>query len=101
VSYILDFLYSLKFCIAVFAFEVAFNDYLSNVSKPDFFLLWWCAGTFLQEIWFSKKSLSSMGDYLRQCFPGAPRCGWEEGAGTSLWAIVGSTAGHVVSVPVT
>ena len=103
VSYFLDFLYSLKFCIAVFAFEVVFNDYLSSVSKPDFFLFFflrWCAETFLQEIWFSRKPLSSMGDYLRQCFPGAPRCSWEEGAEANLWAIASSTAGNVVSVPV-
>ena len=57
-----------------------------------FVLLQWCAGTYLLETWTSTKDLLSMGDYLRQCFPG-PRRPWLGGAGASSWATQGPQLG--------
>lgn len=54
---------------------------------------------FLSWTWTSPKALSSVGDYLRKRFPGAPRL-WLRGAGVSSWTTVGPTVRTKYCLPI-
>ena len=54
------------------------------------FFLHWHAGTSPLETWTSKKSSLSMGNCLRQHFPGTPRP-WLKRAGEGSWAAIAGT----------
>lgn len=72
---------------------------LSNASKPTFFLLQHCDGTYVQETWTSAKAPSSVSHCLKHGFLGAPRL-WSRGARAGSRATAGSRGKIEVCVPV-
>ena len=72
---------------------------LRSASKLVIFALTEVAGISVLETWASKKALSSVGDCLRWCFPGAART-QPRGARVNSWATAGSTAQTEVGQPV-
>lgn len=89
----LDFSGSLKFGIAVFAFDVAVTSSslykLLHCIPIHIFLLQWCARTSPQETWTSTKVSLIHAVTVCQCFPGPTRP-WLKRFGASSWATAGT-----------